>query len=91
MSNHFYKELYQRLQSLSHDTKSINEYFKEMELTMIRSNVKDDDREAIMVRFMNSFNHDIAHILKLHHYMELKEMVCIAVKVEKQLQQKGTI
>jgi hypothetical protein len=44
-----------------------------------------------MVRFMNSFNHDIAHIVKLHHYIELEEMVRIAMKVEKQLQQKGTI
>jgi len=42
MSNHFYRELYQRLQSLSHDTKSVDEYFKEMELAMIRSNLKDD-------------------------------------------------
>jgi len=90
MPNHLYRELYQRLQSLSHNTKSVDEYFKEIELAMIRSNVKDD-REATMVRFMNSFNHDVAHIVKLHHYVELEEMVRIIVKVEKQLQQKGTI
>jgi pantothenate kinase-related protein Tda10 len=90
MPNHLYRELYQRLQSLSHNTKSVDEYFKEIELAMIRSNFKDD-REATMVRFMNSFNNYVAHIVKLHHYVELEEMVCITVKVEKQLQQKGTI
>jgi hypothetical protein len=37
-----------------------------------------------MARFMNALNHDITHIVELHHYMELKEMVHMAVKVEKQ-------
>jgi predicted Zn-dependent protease len=72
------------LQSLSQDTKSIDEYFKEMKLTIIRANVKED-RNAIMARFMNNFNHDIAHIVGLHHYMKLEEMVHVALKVEKQL------
>ena len=40
---------------------------------------------------MNGFNHDIAHIVELHHYMELKEMVHVAIKVKKQLKQKSTI
>jgi hypothetical protein len=79
-----YRELYQMLQSLSQDTKSIDEYFKEMKLTIIRANVKED-RNAIMARFMNNFNHDIAHIVGLHHYMKLEEMVHVALKVEKQL------
>jgi hypothetical protein len=37
---------------LSQGTKSLDEYFKEMELVMIWANV-DEDREDIMVRFMN--------------------------------------
>ena len=37
---------------------------------------------------MNGFNLDIAHIVELHHYMELKEMVHVAIKVKKQLKQK---
>ena len=47
--------------------------------------------EVIMVRLMNGFNHDITHIVKLHHYVELEEMVYMVVNVEKQLKQKDTI
>jgi len=35
MSGYYYRELYQRLYNLSQGTKSIDEYFKEMELVMI--------------------------------------------------------
>jgi hypothetical protein len=79
MSGHYYRELYQRLHNLSQGTKSIDEYFKEMELVMIRANVKED-RETSMARFMNKLNHDIAHIVQLYHYVELEEMVHMVVK-----------
>jgi hypothetical protein len=78
------------LQSLSQGTKSVYEYLKEMKLNMIQTNVEEDE-EATMARFMNGFNHDITHIMELHHYVVLEEMVYIAIKVEKQLKQKGTI
>ena len=45
--NHYYRELYQRLQGLTQDTKSIEDYRKKMEIAMIRVNV-EEDREATM-------------------------------------------
>ena len=45
--SHFHKELYQMLQSLSQGYKSVEDYHKEMEITMIKANV-EEDREAIM-------------------------------------------
>jgi hypothetical protein len=60
--SHYYRELYQRLQSLSQGTKSVGEYFKEIEFVMIQAYVKED-REAIMTRLMNDLNHDITHIM----------------------------
>ena len=65
-------------------------YFKKMKLFMIRANV-EEDREAIMARFINGINHDIVHIMELHHYVELEEIVHLAVKMKKQLKQKGSI
>jgi hypothetical protein len=61
-----------------------------MKLFMIRANV-EEDREAIMARFINDINHDIVHIMELHHYVELDEMVHMVVKMKKQLKQKGSI
>jgi hypothetical protein len=57
---------------------------------MIQANV-EEDREAIMARFMNDLDHDTTHIMKLHYYVELEEIVYMAVKVEKQLKRKDTI
>jgi hypothetical protein len=44
-----------------------------------------------MARFMNDLNCDRVHIVKLYHYIKLKKMMYMVVKVEKQLKQKGTI
>jgi len=82
--SHYYRELCQKLQSLSQDTKNVDEYFKKMKLVMIRANI-EEDKEATMARFMNALNHDIAYIVELHHYVELKEMMHMVVKVEKHL------
>jgi len=53
---------------------------------MIRANVVED-REATMARFLNGLNRDIANIVELHHYMELEDMVHMAMKVERQLRE----
>jgi ACT domain-containing protein len=79
--SHYYRELYHKLQSLTQGYKSVDDYYKEMEITMIRANV-EDDREATMARFLNGLNRDIANVVELQHYMELEDMVHMAIKVE---------
>lgn len=51
---------------------------------MIRANV-EEDREAIMAQFLCGLNKDIANIVDLHHYVELENIIHIAVKVKRQL------
>ncbi|XP_057997665.1 uncharacterized protein LOC131176619 [Hevea brasiliensis] len=84
---HYYRELHQRLQGLVQGNKSVEEYFKEMEMAMIRANV-EEDREATMVRFLKGLNFDIANIVELQHYVELDDMLNMAIKIEKQLKKK---
>jgi hypothetical protein len=43
-----------------------------------------------MARFLNGLNQDIANVVQLQHYMELEDMVHMVIKVERQLQRKGT-
>jgi hypothetical protein len=57
---------------------------------MIRTNVVED-REAIMARFLNGLNQDITNVVKLQHYIELEDMVHVAMKVERQLKRKGHV
>jgi hypothetical protein len=40
--NRYYRELYMKLQGLNQGFKSVNEYFKEMEIAMIQGNVIKD-------------------------------------------------
>ncbi|XP_057986077.1 uncharacterized protein LOC131170622, partial [Hevea brasiliensis] len=86
--SHYYRELHQRLQRLTQGSKSVEDYHKEMEIAMIRANV-EEDREATMARFLNWLNKEIAHIVELHHYVELEDMVHMAMKVERQLKSKS--
>ena len=64
MPNHYYRELYLKLQGLNQGYKTIDEYHKEMEITMIQANVVED-KEATMTRFLNGFNRDLANVVEL--------------------------
>ncbi|KAL4361689.1 hypothetical protein GQ457_04G022750 [Hibiscus cannabinus] len=60
-----------------------------MEVAMIRANI-DEDREATMARFLAGLDPNIASVVELQHYVEIDDMVHMAMKVEKQLKRKGT-
>ena len=62
--SYYYRALYQKLQSLRQGSRSVDEYYKEMEVAMIRVNV-EEDREATMARFLASLNREIANIVEL--------------------------
>ena len=86
--SYYYRQLYQKLQSLMQGNRSVDEYYQEMEIVMIRANV-EEDRKATMARFMASLNTEIANIVELQHYVELEDMVHMAMKVERQLKRRG--
>uniref|UniRef100_A0A2N9J4I3 Integrase catalytic domain-containing protein n=1 Tax=Fagus sylvatica TaxID=28930 RepID=A0A2N9J4I3_FAGSY len=85
----FPRDLYQKLQNLTQGSRSVEDYHKEMEVAMIRANV-EEDREATMARFLSGLNRDIANVIELQHYVEIEDMVHMAMKVERQLKRKGT-
>ena len=85
---HYYRELYKKLQGLRQGSRSVEDYFKEMEIVMIRANV-EEDREATMARFLMGLNREIHDRVEMHHYVELEDMVHMAIKVEQQLKRGG--
>ena len=87
--SYYHRELFRKLQSLAQGSKSVEDYHKEMEIAMIRANV-EEDREATMARFLVGLNRDIANVVELQHYVELDDMVHMAIKVEQQLKRKGS-
>ncbi|KAH9671240.1 Endonuclease [Citrus sinensis] len=87
--NHYYRELHQRLQSLTQGSRSVEDYHKEMKIIMIRTNI-EEEREATMARFLHGLNQDIANVVDLQHYVDLEDMVHMAMKVELQMKKKGS-
>ncbi|XP_062113069.1 uncharacterized protein LOC133824216 [Humulus lupulus] len=87
--SHYYRDLFQKLQSLTQGSRSVEDYPKEMEISMIWANV-EEDREATMARFLTGLNRDIANVVELQHYVELDDMLHMAIKMERQLKRKGS-
>uniref|UniRef100_A0A2N9GQ32 Retrotransposon gag domain-containing protein n=1 Tax=Fagus sylvatica TaxID=28930 RepID=A0A2N9GQ32_FAGSY len=78
-----------KLQNLTQGSRSVEDYHKEMEVAMIWANV-EEDQEATMARFLSGLNRDRANVIELQHYVEIEDMVHMAMKVERQLKRKGT-
>ena len=66
----------------------MKDYYKEMKIATIQANV-EDDKEATIARFLNGLNRDIANVVELQYYVELEDMVHMAIKVEKHIKRKG--
>ena len=80
--SHYHRDLCRKLQELTQGSKSVEDYYKEMEIAMIRANV-EEDREATMARFINGLNKEITDVVNLQHYIEMEELLHKVVKVEK--------
>ena len=51
---------------------------------MNRANI-EEDREATMARFLAGLNRQIQNVVELQHYIELEDMVHMAIKIENQV------
>ena len=87
--SHYHRELHQKLRQLVQGSRSVEDYFQEMETLMLRADISED-REATMSRFMGGLNRDIQDRLEMQHYVELEELLHKAILVEQQLKRRGS-
>nr|XP_027076021.1 uncharacterized protein LOC113699863 [Coffea arabica] len=87
-SSHYYRDLYQRLQTLVQGSRSVEDYYKEMEITMLRADIVED-REATLARFLNGLRPEIAELVELQNYMDMPELIDKASKIERRLKRRG--
>ncbi|XP_071905717.1 uncharacterized protein [Coffea arabica] len=87
--SHYYRDLYQKLQTLNQGARSVEDYHKEMEILMLRADIMED-REATMARFLNGLRPEIADQVELHHYVELGDLVEKAIKIERRIKRRGS-
>ncbi|XP_031405679.1 uncharacterized protein LOC116214411 [Punica granatum] len=88
--SHYYRDLHLKLQNLKQGSKTVEEYHMELEIAMIRANV-EEDREATMARFISGLNREIANIVELHHYVEVEQLVHMAMKACSKQEEKAKV
>jgi len=79
----------QKLQRLSQGSLTLEEYYKEMKITLMRANI-EEETEDTMARFLSGLNLDIRDVVELHEYVELDDLLHKAIRVEQQLKRKST-
>ena len=82
--SHYTRDLYKKLQELKQGLKSVDEYYKEMEISMMRANVNEYEEQS-MARFMNGLNYPIKKIVEFQPYASLVELVHQASKAERHM------
>ncbi|RDY08089.1 Retrovirus-related Pol polyprotein from transposon 17.6, partial [Mucuna pruriens] len=87
--SHYHRDLHRKLQSLTQGSMNVEDYYKEMEITMIRANV-EEDRETTMARFIRGLKKEITDVVELQHYMEIEDLLQKAIQVERQLKFKSS-
>ncbi|KAK1641682.1 hypothetical protein QYE76_059487 [Lolium multiflorum] len=60
---HYKTDLFNKLQKLKQGTKTVEEFFKEMELTMMRANIQESENQTI-ARFFNGLTYPIKRIVE---------------------------
>ena len=84
--NHYTRDLFKKLSQIHQGYKSVEEYFKEIELAMMRANVQEPP-EQTMARFLLGLNHPIKKIAEFQPYSNMVELVHNAIKAERQVQE----
>ena len=70
MPSSYQCDLCNRLQNLKQGAKLVDDYFKEMELLMVRSGIREDN-ESKMARFLHGLNEKISGFVEMFPYHNL--------------------
>jgi len=85
----YWKEILLKLQRLHQGPKMVDEYFKELETTLTKINMHDNEESKIAM-FVSGLRREIQDIVELYEYSSLKKVFHLATKVESQLLKKTT-
>ena len=85
--NDYQDELLQRLHSLTQGSKSVHDYYKEMEMLMLRAEHREDVRST-KYRFLNGLRREIREQVELCQYQTIQELRQLAMKIESHIKAK---
>ena len=79
--SYYGRDLHNKLQRLIQGNRSVDEYYKGIEISLIRAQI-EESQEATMARFLHGLNREIQDFVELHHYASLEDLIHQAIKVE---------
>jgi hypothetical protein len=83
--SYYARDLLNRLQQLRQGTKSVEEYYQELQMGMLRCNIEEDEEPA-MARFSGGLNRVIQDILSYKEYNNITRLFHLACKAEREIQ-----
>jgi len=87
---HYRNELLLKLQRLHQGSRTVDEYFKDLETTLTKINMHDSE-ESKIVRFVSSLRREIQDIVELYEYCSLEKLFYLVIKVKSQILKKTTL
>jgi hypothetical protein len=81
---YYSRDLHLRLKRLVQGDRSVDEYFQEMEMCLLRTGIIEDE-ESMMARFLVGLNKPIAEKVDMTSYTNLTELVHFAKRAERHL------
>ncbi|PUV26773.1 hypothetical protein PAHAL_J012600 [Panicum hallii] len=83
--SYYARDLLNQLQQLKQGTKSVEEYYQELQMGMLLCNL-EEDVEPTMARFLGGLNREIQDILAYKEYTNITRLFHLACKAEREVQ-----
>jgi len=83
------RDMLNKLQRLRQGTNSVEEYFQELQIGMLRCGLVEND-DAAMARFLGGLNREIQDVLDYEEYNNLTHLFHLACKAEREVQGRHT-
>ncbi|KAF8114944.1 hypothetical protein N665_0031s0034 [Sinapis alba] len=84
---HYQREILSKLRRLMQGTKTVQDYYQELETLLIRAYLREGD-EMVMSRFLGGLNREIKDKVELQSHYDIQDMVHKAELVESQLKRR---
>ncbi|KAK7263636.1 hypothetical protein RJT34_31230 [Clitoria ternatea] len=85
--NYYRGELLAKLNRLTQGSKCVEDYYKALEIAMIRANLEKDE-ETLMHRFLHGLNRNIKNRVELLPHVDIEELLHQCTKVENQFKER---
>jgi hypothetical protein len=87
--SYYAHDMINKLQQLKQGAKSVEEYYQELQIGMLRCNLEERE-DAAMARFVAGLDHEILDILEYKDYTNITCLFHFACKAEREVQGRNT-